>query len=154
MDKNILKQSIMYRVLFVVMFIGNGLYVGGKLYGYHITKDFSNGDAISESTASLLHSIWQYTAVFETVFIWTSFIGALMIFTWKYRFLLKSYLLMQLAFFIVLGVINSALAWIFSVDMLNMLQNLFYPFVFLLAVFIYFLFKNIFRAMNKASSTS
>ncbi len=152
LEKNIFKQSRVFRSITLLMAIFNVVYVSVVIYKSKISKPLLGQGIITEQEYSQLQNLTNYTSFIEVVFIILALVSIFLIFTKKHKCLLKGYFVIQLTFLIAMFTINVMLAWMFDAPSGDMSLNLIGPFLILFWAFIYFIFKKTYRILIKKAT--
>lgn len=147
-EGNVFKKSGLFRLIILLMFLLNVVYVSIEIYKAKISNPLLGNSEVTKLEFAKLETLSNYTSTFETAFLLLSIIGTFLIFIKRYKPLLKSYIVIQLTFLTSILILNNALAWIFDAPTGNMTQLLFGPFTLLLGVLIYFVIKGISRVLG------
>lgn len=124
------------------------MYVSIEIYKSKISKPLLGKSEITKLEFSKLETLSNYGSTFEAAFLILSIFGVFLVFTKKYKPLLKSYIVIQLTFLISILTLNNVLAWAFDAPIGNMTQLLFIPFILVFGVLVYFVIKGIFRVLG------
>ncbi|WP_210467927.1 hypothetical protein [Sporosarcina sp. 6E9] len=146
-ENNIFKRSGMFRLIIVLMAISNVIYVAIEIYKSKISKPLLGKPEITKLEYSELVNLSNYSSTFEVIFIILAIVSAALVFTGKYKPLLKSYIVIQLTFLISIYSVNLILAWILDAPSGNMTQLLIGPFIFTFVILIYFVIKNSYQIL-------
>lgn len=143
LKKSMFKQSGVYRLILLLMFIANGLFVSIEIYRNRIIEPLLGKSIISKASYVKIESLSTYSYWFEVAFIILALVSVFLVIAKKHTSLLKSYLFIQSIFLVSLFALNSVLSWFFDVVIGDTIRDLIGPFFLLLYMFIYFVVKRI-----------
>ena len=138
-EKNIFKQSRVFRLYLMLLSLLSMVYVAIEIYKAKISKPLLLKAEITQLEFMELATLSTYAYYFESALATLSVIGVFLIFIKKYRPFLTSFIVIQLAYLVALFMLSNVLSWIFVAPIGNLTQHLIAPFILTVGMLIYFL---------------